>query len=195
MLQILPSGWDFQRDLLVVVGAKGKEVVDSYRLVGQERIAVVLAPGSLIPEGLPSSVVVTNLEGVTSVAQSLGGGVVQHAWIVQTTDECVTADFVMNVRLRLKAAMRVRAMNHGTLRKFGRDWLMQSIANLPTVAGNPSVAHLVGAFRKRPAVIVSPGPSLSKQLPALAALDGRAVVISGSHAPVSYTHLTLPTKA
>lgn len=51
------------------------------------------------------------------------------------------------------------------------------LRNLPRLARAASAAELFGLFRGRPAVIVSAGPSLGKQLPLLKELQGRAVII------------------
>lgn len=50
-------------------------------------------------------------------------------------------------------------------------------ANLPRLAAAAGAVELFGIFKGRPAILVSAGPSLNKQLPRLKELQGRAVII------------------
>jgi hypothetical protein len=58
------------------------------------------------------------------------------------------------------------------------DALLQTLANLPVIAREGDAAALDGLLAGHPAVIVGAGPSLDDQLPALAALQDRAVVVA-----------------
>src|SRR6185503_4743165 len=75
-----------------------------------------------------------------------------------------------------------RAMQQKTLADAGPTWLLQGLANLPALAAHASIAGLRGAFAGRPCVLVSPGPSLAKNVDALRELAARALILSGTHA-------------
>ena len=62
-------------------------------------------------------------------------------------------------------------------RRFSGRYLMQSLANLAVVAREGDARALDGRFAGRPAVLVAAGPSLDRNLPELAALQDRAVII------------------
>ena len=51
-----------------------------------------------------------------------------------------------------------------TIDRFGESWILQGIANTPAVASWPSIDALREPFRGRPCVIVSPGPSLTRNI-------------------------------
>ncbi len=53
--------------------------------------------------------------------------------------------------------------------------------NIPMIAKYPSVASLRGKFQGKPAIIVSPGPSLSKNIALLKEFKDKAVIITGTH--------------
>jgi hypothetical protein len=68
-------------------------------------------------------------------------------------------------------------MNASARKRFAGRYLLNSLANLPVIGRESNAAALDGLFRNRPAVIVGAGPSLDGNLPALAALQERAVII------------------
>jgi hypothetical protein len=61
--------------------------------------------------------------------------------------------------------------------RFAGRYLLQSLGNLPVIAREGNAAALDGLFAGCPAVVVGAGPSLDNSLPALAALQDRAVII------------------
>ena len=62
-------------------------------------------------------------------------------------------------------------------RRFAGRYLLQSLGNLPVIAREADAAALDGRFAGHPAVVVGAGPSLDRNLPALKALQDRAVII------------------
>ena len=58
------------------------------------------------------------------------------------------------------------------------DWARGTIANARHLIGQPSIMGLAGALADAPAVICAAGPSLDQQLPKLAAVRERVVVIA-----------------
>ncbi len=58
------------------------------------------------------------------------------------------------------------------------DWADGTIENAPHLLAHPSTSLLRGAFRGSAAVVCAAGPSLTRQLPTLAALRDRALVIA-----------------
>jgi hypothetical protein len=72
--------------------------------------------------------------------------------------------------------------NADARKRFAGRYLLQSLANLPVIAREGDAAALDGLFAGAPAVIVGAGPSLDRNLPALAALQDRAVIIGADTA-------------
>lgn len=79
-------------------------------------------------------------------------------------------------------AMAVAEGSRATVERFGDLFARQGIANLPSIAAHPSIAALRGRFAGVPAILVSPGPSLEKNVHALREVRGRALVVAMSHA-------------
>ena len=67
--------------------------------------------------------------------------------------------------------------NANARKRFAGRYLLQTLANVPVIAREGDAAALDGLAAGHPAIIVGAGPSLDDQLPALAALQDRAVII------------------
>ncbi|MDP3768187.1 MAG: DUF115 domain-containing protein [Dehalococcoidia bacterium] len=78
------------------------------------------------------------------------------------------------------AQSRDRILSMNAIRTFGRDWVRNSILNLLDLPRWPTVDDLI--FRGQPAVIIAPGPSLEKNARQVAALKGRAILITVAQA-------------
>ncbi len=65
-----------------------------------------------------------------------------------------------------------------TVYSFAELWASNGCANLTALARWPSVAKLAGAFEGVPAIILSPGPSLSKNVELVKPLKGKVLIIA-----------------
>ncbi|HED65422.1 MAG TPA: DUF115 domain-containing protein [Planctomycetes bacterium] len=89
---------------------------------------------------------------------------------------------------RLDTCLRSKQLQTATIAKTGPLFVRHGLANLPEVARYPSIHGLDAAFAAKPCVIVSPGPSLSKNLHLVRELKGRALVMTGTHALGAFAH-------
>ena len=179
---LFPKEWDMARDLFVVVGRGGEELLGRLAAKGQQRMLVYL-PEDADTTTLPKNAIVAHspmdvLDGILSVSGLLPKRIV----IKRQSDPWVSDETNLEVRRTVEESLRAKRMQMGTLNVQGPTWLMHGIANLAEAATRPSVACLRGAFHNRPCVIVSPGPSLAKNVHLLAGLKGRALLMTCSHA-------------
>lgn len=72
------------------------------------------------------------------------------------------------------------AVNRATFATKGDTWVRNSLRNMRFMVERPSIESLRGAFSKKPCVIVSAGPSLSKNIEGLRELQQRALIIAGN---------------
>jgi hypothetical protein len=79
---------------------------------------------------------------------------------------------------RVRFEMTMVSGNVQTLMVMGEMQQMNIILNFPHVLDNPPFKHLIGAFKNRPAVVVSAGPSLEKNMHLLKGLDRKALIIA-----------------
>jgi hypothetical protein len=79
---------------------------------------------------------------------------------------------------RLQDAMTYALVNNNSRDKSWRHYARNMAHNTPAAMGLPGVNSLFGAFDGVPAIIVSAGPSLGKNVRELAHAKGRAVIIA-----------------
>jgi hypothetical protein len=64
----------------------------------------------------------------------------------------------------LSRALKIDAMDRGTIAAFSDEWLQNSILNLPELIQSPGVSQLQGKFKNRDAFVICAGPSLNDSL-------------------------------
>lgn len=179
---MLPVHWDLTRDLVLLVGSGGELLAKELVAAGQQRIVVFLEDGASC-DGYPEQAVVVFVEDEMAMAI---GGFAQPPPMHVVSRRLPDADFGPD-RFEELVKSAVRAMedvhyNRNTTRVFGERWVLQGIANIPSIAANPSVASLESAFRGLPMILIAPGPSLEKNIELIARQKGRAVLVAVSHA-------------
>ena len=80
----------------------------------------------------------------------------------------------------VKHGLTLSMSNSHTSELYGNSWLMQGLANLPSIARSMNMAALKTALNGLPMVIVSPGPSLDKNIHQLKEIKGRAVIMAAA---------------
>ncbi len=71
-----------------------------------------------------------------------------------------------------------REVNLNTLRRFGRLWVRNLLANLPLFLGSAGVRELEGLFAGMPALLLAAGPSLDPVLAELQPLADRLLLVA-----------------
>lgn len=93
-------------------------------------------------------------------------------------DKLPSADRFKELAERIRYEMTAVGGNVQTLMVMGEMQQMNIILNFPEVLDNPPFEHLIGRFKDRPAIIVSAGPSLEKNMHHLHELQDRALIIA-----------------
>ena len=178
----LPAGWDPGLDLAVLVGTGASESAARYARAGQARLILVAPPRSE-PETLPPQARVAKSAGELHQAiLELEGPSPRKVVVQRTRDPWASAERQRQIAERVQAALGSQRLQARTVARFGRTWLLQGLENLEAIASRPSIEGLRGAFQGRPCVVVSPGPSLAKNLHELRRVQARALLIAGTHA-------------
>lgn len=171
---LLPAVWDFETDLVVLVGAGLTPVGDVLADLGQRRILL------LDPEA--ASTVAINATSVDEAAAAVRTMVpgVPSQFVVRSLVGSA-AGLAEEVRDAVQSALSDLRVHRNTVHAFSRTWFEQGLANLPALARCPSIADVGEAFAGVPMVIVAPGPSLAKNAAQLRELRGRAIITAFSH--------------
>lgn len=183
--RILPEGWWHQRDLLVLYGNDPSEAARVLRERGQERMVCVVPEGGKDPAtlDLPRGVVaVRRANELMGYVQRIEGKLpaLIHLYVLPGTP--IEDGERRLIGETLAKAVKSWHVNRTTLDQFGDLWIRQTAANLGRLAEHPTVRVLADRFRDRPVVVVSPGPSLEKNVGQLRQLVGRAVIMTCPHA-------------
>lgn len=175
---LLPGSWDFETQLVVLVGDQLAAVGEVLRALGQRRIVMVASTSP--PAG--------SCDGVIVVRDVDELGLAIRTMLPNPPSRCVvraaigrSRDEVAAIAEAADAAIGELRVHRNTVATFSRTWVSQGVANLPALARWPTVAALDDAFVGVPMVIVAPGPSLARNIDQLAALRGRAVIVALSH--------------
>lgn len=173
--QLLPAAWDFERDLVVLMGSELASVAHLLADVGQVRMLYVgdheLPPGVHRVASGPEAIAA--IAGMTPVPPR------QIAW---RSVEAFDAELQTQLRDAVKKAIEEHAVTRNTRTAFARKWISQGASNLAAIAKSPTVRDVRDAFAGKPFVIVAPGPSLANNIDQLKELAGKAVIACVSHA-------------
>jgi hypothetical protein len=93
-------------------------------------------------------------------------------------DRLPQANCFTELAQRVRYEMTVVSGNVQTLMVMGEMQQTNIILNFPHILDNPPFRHLLGKFPNRPAVVVSAGPSLEKNVDLLREIDNRALIIA-----------------
>jgi len=179
---ILPAVWDYEGDVVVLVGAALAPVADVLGALGQRRIVVLAEAAALADSPLevpaPAILARTRDELVAAIRTMTpcppGHMVVRATAGVPRADAQAITDLV-------RGALSDLRIHRNTVQAFSPTWLAQGMANAAAVARWPSIAAVGDALRGLPMVIVAPGPSLARNAHLLHQLRGRAVIAAFSH--------------
>jgi hypothetical protein len=87
-------------------------------------------------------------------------------------------DYYRKLEALVQSLTDRREVNLNTLRRFGRLWVRNLLANLPLFLASPGAAELAGLFEGMPALLLAAGPSLDPVLARLRALSDRLVLVA-----------------
>lgn len=172
---MLPAVWDFEADVVALVGAELAPVAELLAALGQRRI-VMLDAGAAAP---PEAVTVASVDEAGLAVRMMVPGPPTRMAVRAATG--ADPELVDELIAKLRNALADVRIHRNTVRAFSRTWVEQGIANLPAIARWPSVAAVGERFAGLPMVIVAPGPSLANNIDQLRDLRGRAIVTAFSH--------------
>ncbi len=182
---LLPLEWDLQLGLIVLCGRNAEPLVRALRARGQERILLALPPdqsASELPTGAHSFSSAGELRRL--LIEKLDGPPLPQLTIFRV-ENCEPNLPTSEQITQLVVACRDELIsNYGTAVFQDRLCIEQTLTNLPKLGELPTVAALAGCFAGRPGLLVSPGPSLKKNIDQLLEIKrtGSAVIITSPQA-------------
>ena len=172
----LPLSWNFQCDLLVVHGQLPAALAEAIRARGQARTLLLgPAPEAPLPEGV---VHLADEDTLVSHVGALAAPLPKRRIDIDLAEGLVAPERVAQLNQLVDRSIQNLRMNWNTWRTLSEAWLRQGLDNLPAIAAAPDLGPLGARFAGRPAIVVSPGPSLSKNIEWLKQVQGRALLLA-----------------
>ena len=168
----LPQDYDPGRDLVFHMGDVREP------LYAQRTFIYKPAEGFEPPSDAPPMRIIGAAEEITGIILSEAS--VQPCYAVFPKPSLPHEEVIAFASL-VDDTLRSKYLQNKTVERFGKTWILHVLENVGAIASMPAVCHLDDALKNRPAVIVSPGPSLAKQLPALREAQGRVCIVCGTH--------------
>jgi hypothetical protein len=78
---------------------------------------------------------------------------------------------------KLRQFLRLAQMNLSTTDAYAKQWLSNAFDTFPNAVNSPVIRHYFGQFKNVPAIVVSAGPSLEKNIHLVNEIKEKAVVI------------------
>jgi len=177
---MIPDGWNVSQDVFVLVGRHSTVLAKELLNRGQVRLFCY------VPEDTRSSVPVgaigvTTVEELTGAIEEIPGDPPQHAVTQMTDDECGGAQMAETIAGKVYEAMVELRANLNTVDKFGQLWVTNVLDNLPHIPGALNARDFGDHLAGKPMVVISTGPSLSKNIDQLAQLKGKAILVALNH--------------
>lgn len=178
--RLLPTVWDVDVDLAVLVGPGTEGMAMALAAFGQQRIVVYLpSPSDSASTDLPEQAIVVRCrDELDDVGKTFAAQLPERMVTWRRAE--VSDEIFARVNTEIRDTLAAATVDRNTVAAFGDLWIRQGLANVATIAGLPAF-RANGEFEGVPMVIVAPGPSLAKNVHLLRELKGKAVIAAFSH--------------
>lgn len=174
--------WDPKLDALVLAGEGAQVTLDRLLEQGQERIVVYLPASS--SEGADARVRTVRSEAELWTALLTMTPAPRNLILRRVPGGGISTE----LHQALGDTIKSLAFNRATAAEKGETWVRNCLRNMRHLAQRPSIGFLKNSFAKKPCVIVSAGPSLSRNIAGLHELAGRALIIAGNRSAAPLQH-------
>ena len=148
-----------------VIFKKALEVMELSALLNNPRVKVLLNPTQEeLINALSFSITFENLSRVLTI---------DHP-----ASTALNPAYFNGVRELIRNILEIKFAELKTFISFGKIWQENIIANMSEIINHPRVDLLFGRFLKFPAIIISAGPSLDKNIHLLGQAKGKALLIA-----------------
>ena len=181
---VIPEAWDWNFDIMVFSSLSDKRLISSLLSRDQKRILIFCAPPLEEVQKIEGVIYFDKEDEVDSYFSSLAPDIPSKVFIVDKvlephqeidqSEKAVRENFIKRIE---KAYGRIH-VNKNTTNIYGSRWINQGIENLSIIASQPSISQLAAKIEGRPIVIISPGPSLDKNIQDLKLIRDRAILIA-----------------
>jgi len=181
---VIPEEWDWNFDIMVFSSLSDQRLVKSLLSRGQKR-ALLFCTHALDACQKIEGVTYLDVEDqVDSYFLSLAPNVPSKLFMIDKVVDLGQEIAPSEKEIRDSFMKRIDNaygrihVNKNTTNIYGSRWINQGIENLPIIASQPSITQLGAQIAGLPIVIISPGPSLDKNIEDLKLIKDRAILIA-----------------
>jgi len=180
----MPSAWDWKHDLIIFSKHSDERLIHSIMKRGQKRILVFCNDGHEPTEKLEGVSYLLDDKNIEAYLEKLSPNLPKRVFtfdkIVKPVEEIENSELKVRESFfeKFEKAFFRSLVNKQTITYFANRWINQGLQNLTTIAIQPSFKNITEFINKVPAVIISPGPSLDKNIKQLHELKNKALLIA-----------------
>ena len=189
---ITPLSWDWDSDLFVVQH-RDIRLVDRLIARGQKRIIIIESDPKLkkkmtkLLSKTPGSDNVQVIDNEEEISRIVSVWIDKPPYLSRVisaeafSDDQAKKDKLQEIEELVKEGMINAITFDNTIKSHDKTWIQNGLGNFHDLIKYPHIKCLDKKFEGFPVIIVSPGPSLEKNVHLLRNLEGRALVIAASH--------------
>ena len=190
--EIIPMAWDWKNDILILPNWVTQEFITAVSLRGQKRICIFeLDEGPQLTGNSRPFYINSEKAAFEYFAQSEVYGAARIIYIsIATPIRAQNEEYTQKAHKLLedfKMAFVHRIANLNTVKLQGARLLKQGLDNLSAVAAATPFSKMIGQFEGSPMLIVSPGPSLDKNIDQIKDFKGRALIVAPAQSALALT--------
>jgi len=181
--EIIPTSWDWKNDILILPNWVTQDLVEAMYARGQRRICIFEFDDRPRFLGLKDLFYINcEKDAFDYFSQSDVYASARIIYISVATPLYAINDDHRKAEQKLledfKMAFIHRIANLNTVKLQGARLLRQGLKNLRAVAASTPFSKMIGRFEGVPMVIVSPGPSLDKNIDQIKEFKGRSLIVA-----------------
>ena len=190
--EIMPMAWDWKNDILLLPNWVTTDFITAVYARGQKRVCIFEFDDNPRLVGYEKLFYINSEKTAFEYfAQSEVYGAARIVYISIATpvnyQNDVHAEQANKLLEDFKMAFVHRIANINTVKLQGARLLKQGLENLPAVADAIPFSKMIGQFEGCPMLIVSPGPSLDKNIDQIKNFKGRALIVAPAQSALALT--------
>jgi len=190
--ELLPMAWDWKNDILILPNWVTPELIAAAYQRGQKRICIFEFDDSTRLTENPKPFYINSEKAAFEYfAQSEVYGAARIIYVsIATPERAQNEEHTEKAHKLLedfKMAFVHRIANLNTVKLQGARLLKQGLENLSAVAAATPFSKMIGQFEGSPMLIVSPGPSLDKNIDQIKDFKGRALIVAPAQSALALT--------
>ncbi len=173
---VLPMKWNFQCDILVVHGLLPEPLAAAIQARRQQR-TFHHHPEASKPIW-PGITPVEDVDAINRQVAAITHSLPKRTASLDLGEGLLSVEQVEAANAAVSNAIQNLRMNWVTWRRHAERWMNQGLGNLSRIASGPDITELGRRFEGMPAIVISPGPSLDRNIEHLRRAQGKALLLA-----------------